>query len=230
MEASDHGLHAQRVEGLRSVAWAKQRARHTPYVGRGRGAASRHKRVSKTIRSHITRSARQGDAIAALTPRFGWHALVTNGGQKRLSWQAAVVCYRHAYRIERLCNRLKRRVPIAPLCVKRNDHIEGLTSLLTLGVRVLTVMECVLRRSLQQDQATRPGLPLENTTKRTDKPTAERVLKACADVALTIIQHATGEDLLRRLTPLSGLQEAILQRLGLGTQLSRQLEIQNMRS
>ena len=63
-----------------------------------------------------------------------------------------------------------------------------------------------------------------------DKPTAERLLKAFADVSLTIITHAAGEEILRRLTPLSRAQEAILQRLGLGTNLYRQLEIQNMES
>jgi hypothetical protein len=70
----------------------------------------------------------------------------------------------------------------------------------------------------------------ENKQKRTDKPTAERILKAYTGVSLTIIKHATGEEILRRLTPLSGMQEAILQRLGLGTNLYRQLEIQNMGS
>jgi transposase len=127
-----------------------------------------------------------------------------------------------------LGNRLKSRVPIAPLFVKRNEHIEGLTSLLTLGVRVLTVMECVLRRSLAHDQANLPGLHQENKHKRTDKLTAERILQACADIALPIIKHATGEEILRRLTPLSGLQEDILQRQGLGTSLYGQLEIQAM--
>ena len=230
VEAIDHVLKAQRVEGLLSVAWEKQSERHTQYVGRGRGSASRQKRVIKKIRYHITRIARQGDAIAAITQRFGWKAFVTNAGQKRLSLHEAVLCYRNEYRIERLFNRLKSRVHIAPLFVKLNDQIEGLTYLLTLGVRVLTVMEFVLRRSLQKDQATLPGLHPENKTKMTDTPTAERVLKAFADVSLTIIQHTAGEDILRRLTPLSGLQEAILQRLGLGTHLYRQLEIQNMRS
>ena len=60
----------------------------------------------------------------------------------------------------------------------------------------------------------------------TDKPTAERILQAFADISLTIIKHAAGEDILRRLTPLSGLQEDILQRLGLGADLYGQLEIQ----
>ena len=60
----------------------------------------------------------------------------------------------------------------------------------------------------------------------TDKPTAERILQAFSDISLTIIKHAAGEDILRRLTPLSGLQEDILQRLGLGSTLYAQLEIQ----
>ena len=146
---------------------------------------------------------------------------------KRLSLQDAVLCYRNEYRVERIFNRLKSRVHIAPLFVKLNDQIEGLTYLLTLGVRVLTVTEFVLRRSLGKDQATLPGLHPENKQKMTDKPTAERLLKAFADVSLTIIKNAVGEDILRRLTPLSGVQEDILQRLGLGASLYRQLEIQD---
>ena len=60
----------------------------------------------------------------------------------------------------------------------------------------------------------------------TDKPTAERILKAFSDISLTIIKTAAGEDMLRRLTPLSGLQADILQRLGLGATLYGQLEIE----
>ena len=148
--------------------------------------------------------------------------------QKRLSLQEAVLCYRNEYRVERVFNRLKSRVHIAPLFVKLNDQIEGLTYLLTLGVRVLTVMEFVLRRSLHNDQAKLPGLHLENKAKMTDKPTAERILKAFSDVSLTIVKTAAGEEILRRLTPLSTLQQEILRRLGLGTSLYRQLEIHNI--
>src|SRR6516165_10967 len=65
----------------------------------------------------------------------------------------------------------------------------------------------------------------QNKQKQTDKPTAERILKAFSDISLTIIKTAAGDDILRRLTPLSGVQEDILQRLGLGATLYRQLEI-----
>jgi transposase len=228
LEAIDTVLKAHRVDGLLRVAWEKQTERQTQYVGRGRGSASREKRVIKKIRYHITHIARQADNIAALTRRFGWKAFVTNAARKRLSLKDAVLCYRNEYRVERIFHRLKSRVHIAPLFVKLNEQIEGLTYLLTLGVRVLTVMEFVLRRSLEKDQAKLPGLHPENKQKMTDKPTAERTLKAFSGVSLTIIQHAAGEDILRRLTPLSKLQEDILQRLGLGTSLYGQLEIQEI--
>ncbi len=155
-------------------------------------------------------------------------AFVTNATPTQLSLQAAVLCYRHEYRVERIFNRLKSRVHIAPLFVKLNEQIEGLTYLLTLGVRVLTVTEFVLRRSLETEQATLAGLHPENKHKRTDKPTAERILRAFAGISLTIIKNTAGEDILRRLTPLSELQEDILQRLGLGVTLYRQLEIQTI--
>ncbi len=223
-------LTAHRVEGLLSVVWEKQVEQTTHYVGRGRGSENREQRVNEKIRSHITQIARQEDTLAARRQRFGWKAFVTNAGPTRLSLQEAVLGYRNAYRVERIFQRLKSRVHIAPLFVKRNEQLEGLTYLLTLGVRVLTVTEFVLRRSLETEPARLPGLHPENKHKRTDTPTAERILKAFADVSLTIIKHAAGEDILRRLTPLSGVQEAILQRLGLGTNLYRQLEIQNMES
>ena len=129
-------LKNHRVDGLLSVAWEKQVEQKTQYVGRGRGSVSREKRVIQTTRYHITHMARQQDKITDLRQRFGWKAFVTNAGQKRLSLQHAVLCYRNAYRVERIFNRLKSRVHIAPLFVKRNEHIEGLTYLLTLGVRV----------------------------------------------------------------------------------------------
>jgi transposase len=226
LEAIDHVLTEHRVEGLLSVVWEKQVEQTTHYVGRGRGSVSREKRVIQKIRSHITHIARQEATSTARSQRFGWKACVTNAGQQRLSLQEAVLCYRNEYRVERICNRLKSRVHIAPLFVKLNEQSEGLTYLLTLGVRVLTVTEFVLRRSLETEQARLPGLHPENKQKMTDKPTAERILKAFADISLTIIKTAAGEDILRRLTPLSGLQEDILQRLGLGAALYGQLEIQ----
>ena len=120
-------------------------------------------------------------------PTFGREGLRHQCWAKRLSLQEAVLCSRHAYRVERLCNRLKSRVYRAVVCQAQRANGGSSTYLLTLGVRVLTVTECVLRRSLEQDQV-RPPVYLQRTSKRTDKPTAERILKTLTDISLTIIK------------------------------------------
>jgi transposase len=136
MEAIDRVLAAHRVEELLNGVWEKQVEQTTQYVGRGRGSRSRETRVIQKTRYHITHIARQEDTITARRQRFGWKAFVTNAGHTRRSLQEAVLCYRNEYRVERIVNRLKSRVHIAPLFVKLNEQIEGLTYLLTLGVRV----------------------------------------------------------------------------------------------
>jgi hypothetical protein len=90
--AIDLVLKEHRVEGLLSVTWEKQVAQTTHYVGRGRGAVHREKRVIETTRSHLTQITRQADTIAALRQRFGWKAFVTKATPTPLSLQAAVVC------------------------------------------------------------------------------------------------------------------------------------------
>ena len=203
VEAMARVLQEQRVEGLLTVAWERQVEQQTHDVGRGRGSAKRAQQVREPLRDPITRMAREEDPIAARTARCGWQAFVTNATPQRRSLAEAVLCSRNAYRIARMFNRLKSRVPLAPLCVTRADHIAGLPSRLTLGVRVFTVMECVLRRSLQNEHAPLPGFHPENGRKMTNTPTAERILHAFPAVSLTILQTATGEAIRRWLTPFS---------------------------
>ena len=208
-------LKTQRVEGLLKVDYEKQSKTETRYVGKGRGSSNREQRTTEKIRYQITAVQRNDTAIVAAKQRFGWKAFVTNAAKSALSLNDAVVCYRKEYRVERIFNRLKSRLNIAPLFVKRNDQIKGLNHLLTLGVRVLTLIEFVIRRSLQNDKAKLPDLHPENHSKETDKPTAERILKAFDGITLTIIQDAVGNEVLRWLSPLTAVQQAILNRLGL---------------
>ncbi len=220
-------LKKYRVEGLLRVEFERQSEEKTRYVGRGRGSADRPRQVMKRVRYQITQVVREETKIAELIERFGWKAFVTNATKERLSLESALLCYRNEYRVERNFNRLKSRLNIAPLFDQRDDQIEGLTYLLTLGARVLTLMEFVLRRSVQQEKTQLPDLHPENRKKTTDKPTAERILKAFSGISLTIMKTVAGNEIGRWLTPLSALQQEILQRLGLDTFLYQQLEIQN---
>ena len=220
-------LKAHRVEDFIQADYVKETACSTQYVGRGRGSAEREKRVIEKVRYQITKVTRDDERIADFKARCGWKAFVTNATVARLSLADAVLCYRHEYRVERIFNRLKSRLHIAPMFVSCEDQIQGLTYLLTLGVRVLTVMEFTLRRSLQKDQVKLPGLHPENPNKGSDKPTAERVLKAFSKVTLTILKDTAGREVGRWLTPLSSVHQDILRRLGLEASLYQQLEILN---
>jgi transposase len=125
VEAIDRVLKAHRVEGLLRVVWEKQVEQHAQYLGRGRGSACRQQRIIESTHYHITRIARQEETIAGLRTRYGWKAFVTNARPQRLSLAEAVLCSRHAYRVERIFNRRKSRLHIAPLFVKRNDQIDS---------------------------------------------------------------------------------------------------------
>ena len=70
-----------------------------------------------------------------------------------LTWAHAVLAYRDEWLIERGFHRLK-GVPLSldPLFVKRDDQVIGLINLLSIAVRLLTLLEFVVRRQLKQNQ------------------------------------------------------------------------------
>ena len=72
----------------------------------------REQRVIEQTRYHITQITRQADIIAALQQRFGWKAFVTHATPAQLSLQAAVLCYRHEYQVERIFHRLNPTTPL----------------------------------------------------------------------------------------------------------------------
>ena len=91
--------------------------------------------------------------------------------------------------IERDCARLKgRALSIRPVWVSREDHAVGLTHLLTLGARVLALVEYQARLKLQQAGRTLTGLFAGQPKRATDQPTTERLLKAFDRIILTTIQ------------------------------------------
>ncbi len=216
----------QRVEGLIDVKYEKQILSKTKFVGPGRGSTKRQKRVVKKVRFSINSVTRNEEAIDNASARFGWKAFVTNKTKSEMSLSDAVICYRHEYRIERIFNRLKSELNIAPVFMKRKDQIIGLTHLLSLGVRVLTLVEFVVRRSLCNGNEKLEGLHPENRQKKTAKPTVKRLLSVFSNITLTIIKTISGE-ILRYLTPLSNLQTNILKRLGLDSSIYLNLKINN---
>jgi transposase len=222
LSAADAILQAEAVAGLLTYTFERHEQRQTQYVGRGRGGPDRPRREIVTVRYQITAVNRQADAIAAQEATLGWRAYVTNAPAARRSLVDAVLTYRDEWLIERNFHRLKGApLSLAPLFVKRDDQVVGLTNLLSIAVRLLTLLEFVVRRQLQQNQEVLVGLIENNPKKGIDNPTTERLLKAFDDITLTIVR-LPGQ-LIRHVTPLSALQTRILELLGLSPGVYTQL-------
>jgi transposase len=215
-------LHTQRVEGLLTYTFERQEDRRTQFVGRGRGTADRPQREVVQVRYQITAVVRHEPDIAARTDSFGWRAYATDAPAEHLSLEEAVLTYRDEWLIERGFHRLK-GVPLSlhPVFVKRDDQVVGLIHLLTIAIRLLTLIEFVVRRALQREQAHLVGLHKENPQKATATPTTERLLQAFSHITVTVIQFP--DHLLRHVTPLTGLQVRILELLGLSPDIYRSL-------
>lgn len=222
VESAEAILKAHDVEGLLSYTFECQEKRQTKYLGRGRGGPDRPKQEIVTVRYQVTAITRQEEAIAALQKTFGWRAYVTNAPAEQLALEQAVLTYRDEWLIERGFHRLK-GVPLSlsPLFVKRDDQVVGLTNLLSLAVRFLTLIEFVARRKLKQNQEKLVGLIENNPKKGIDNPTTERLLKMFDNITLTIVQ-LPGQTI-RHLPALTTVQTRILELFGLSADVYTRL-------
>ncbi len=168
----------------------------------------------RTGRYQITAVTPNKTAIQQVEQQLGWRAYVTNAPRERLSLPQAVLTYRDEWIAERSFHRLK-GVPlsISPFFVQRDDQVKGLVHLLSLAVRILTLIEFVVRRSLQESGEFLLGLYPGNPKRATQRPTAEKLLEAFKHLTLTLFQ-VKGE-WYGDVTELNPLQNKILLCLGL---------------
>jgi transposase len=161
-------------------------------------------------------------ALEATIGRLGWRVYGTNQPVESLSLAQAVLAYRSAYQVERSFGRLKGRpLSLTPMYVQRDDHATGLVRLLSIALRVLTLLEFVGRRQLATAGAKLVGLYAGNPQRETDRPTAERLLEAFQDITLTIIRGPQQTD--RHMPALSPLQQRVLEILGFSSALYTRL-------
>ncbi|MGO9922359.1 MAG: IS1634 family transposase [Isosphaeraceae bacterium] len=204
------------VEGLLEVNWTREEICQTRYVGRGRGGPNRPTKTEWTIRYQITEVRRNTQAIQERFARMGWRALVTNVPAQRLTLVEAVLAYRGGWCVERDFHQLKDQpLGISPLFVRRDDQVVGLTHLLTLALRVLTLFEVLVRRGQEQAGEKLKGLYPGQASRTTETPTAIRVLKAIAKAEITLTRVEQGDGCCWHLKPLPELLRRVLAYLGL---------------
>jgi transposase len=206
-----------RVEGLLEVSL--QTARQARHV---RGYAGNAARLQ--IDEHVVIAARVNDfALKVAERRLGWRVYATNAPAQQISLEEAVRAYRQAYHIEHDFARLKGKpLALTPLYLNSDRRVTGLVRLLTIGLRVLTLVEFVARRAL----ANRAEPPLQdlypgNLERATARPTTELLLRAFK--AITLIVMTQGDLRIVHVTPLSDRQHRILRLLDLPADLFEDL-------
>jgi len=201
--AADTILTRERVPGLLDVTITSHAQTRTKRAWRDRPA---HEVTTVTITVTVTRNAA---AVAQAESYLGWRVYVTNQSPAHLSMAAALLAYRDEYLIERTFSRLKGQpLSVRPWFVSRADHATGLIRLLSLGLRVLTLVEYTIRTQVQQEGVPVVGLAADQPNRATLRPTTEAVLQAFRHLTVTVIQ-VRGQ-IVRHVTPLSTLQQRLL--------------------
>jgi transposase len=148
-------------------------------------------------------------AVAGAVRQLGWRVSATQAPPTPLSLAQAVRAYRREYLVERNMGRLNARpLSLTPMYLERDDHATGLIRLLSVGLRVLTRLEVVVRRRLAAARTVLAELYAGNPKRATARPTTERLLERFAGLTLTIIRE--GRRRRYHLTPLSRVHQRIL--------------------
>jgi len=214
----DRILKHHRVQAFLQVTYRRhEQHRHI------RKYRDRPHRTETTVRFEV-QVTRNQEAIRQAQRYLGWRLYVTNAPKERLSAEDGVLAYRQSPNFEHGFSRLKNRpLGLRPLFLRIENRITGLVRLLSLALRVLTLLEFVVRRSLSQAQDQLTGLYPGNPNQATTRPTAERLLKAFDNLTLSSVELS--QQTIRYISPLSPLQSRILTLLGLPLSIYSELDI-----
>jgi transposase len=202
-EAVEASVRRYQVQGVLHVCY-DEHLRERPVRRYGSRPATVRVEREAPVRACVAQ-----EAVAAAVRRLGWRVYATTQPAAQLSLGQAVVADRREYLRERNMGRLKGRpLALTPMVLARDDHATGVIRLLSLGLRVLTLLEFVVRRRLATGRTALAGLYAGNPKRATARPTAERLLESVRGLTLTRIRE--GRRHRSHLTPLSALQQRSL--------------------
>jgi transposase len=139
---------------------------------------------------------------------LGWQAYGTNA--VALALAPVVWAYRGQYRVEDDWSRLKGRpLGLTPVYLQDEGRIQGLVYLLSLALRVLTLLEWVARERLRQQQAKLQGIYAGQPGRKTDRPSAELLLGVLKTISLSVVEVSGRIHAL--LSPLTEVQKRLLE-------------------
>jgi transposase len=162
--------------------------------------------------SFVAAVRRDDAAIGEKKREMGWQIYGTNG--MGMSLPQVVWAYRGQYRIEDDWSRLKGRpLGLTPLYLQDEDRIQGLVYLLSLALRVLTLVEWGVRERLRQEGAKVQGVYAGQPGRKTARPSAELLLRAMQTISVSVVEVNGQTHAL--LSPLTEVQKRLLELWGL---------------
>jgi transposase len=165
---------------------------------------------------------RHEEAIEQAKQPLGWQVYATN--HRQLDLAAVVWGYRGQYRIEDDWSRLKGRpLSLTPLYLQEERRMQGLVLLLSLAVRLLTLLESVVRKKLQEGGQTLKEVYPGQAGRQTKRPSAELLLRAFEGISLAVVEVAG--QVTTHLTPLSPVQQRLVNLWDLPADLYRRLTL-----
>jgi transposase len=181
--------------------------RTTTHKRKVRAYGDRPARVQKE-QEHRLEVSRREEVIGQAKREMGWRVYATN--QKSLNLAAVVWGYRGQNRLEDNFARLKGQpLGLTPLYLQYESRIMGLVLLLSIALRLLSVLEWSLRKKLQEQGQTLKGLYPGQPGRQAKRPSAELLLGAFTGINLTILLVAG--QLITYITALSALQLRMLE-------------------
>jgi transposase len=139
---------------------------------------------------------------------MGWQVYGTNA--VALALPPVVWAYRGQYRIEDDWSRLKgRSLGLTPVYLQDEERIQGLVYLLSLALRVLTLVEWVARERLRQEGAKLQGVYAGQPGRQTDRPSAELLLEVLKTISISVVE--VNGQIHALLSPLTEVQKRLLE-------------------
>jgi transposase len=202
-QAAQAILKAHQVQGLIRLQIDEQ-VRERPVRAYGTHPAAVRVERSFHLHSEVDQA-----AVSAATRRLGWRVYVTNHPEQTLTVKQAVLAYREEYLVERGFGRvIGKPLSLSPMYVHSDQRATGLIYLLSLALRILTILEGRCRQRLAEQHESLPGLYAGNPKRTTSRPTVEALLQAFRLIHLSVV--TLGQQVHRHLTPLSELHLRIL--------------------
>ncbi len=163
---------------------------------------------------------KDNEKIADKKKLAGWRVYASNSLSKDLTIEKAVLLYRKEYIIERRFDYLKNRpLNLIPLYLRVEKYIVGLINVLLLALRVISLIEFSVVRSLEKEEKDLAGLYAGNPKHKTKRPSVVLILRAFLGIYSIGVLDMKNTKIQYQVTSLNLLQRKLLRLLGMSERI-----------